>query len=137
MKVTDSRPDPARLASRRQRCGGGRDDLVGREFGLVGKAGEWVSECGGKEEEEEEEVDGCGELLAPLRRRRLVRSQVLLLLLFSYQPRATKEGGSGGGGGGRLGDTFHNPRLIVSRIRTTKAFRPSEREGGRAGCDSV
>ena len=65
MKVTDSRPDPARLASRRLRCGGGRDDLVGREFGLVGKAGEWVSECGGKEEEEE--VDGCGELLAPLR----------------------------------------------------------------------
>ena len=126
MKVTDSRPDLTRLATRYRR-GGGRDDLVGREFGLVGKAGEWVSECGGKEEE----VDGCGELLAPLRRR-LVRSQVLLLLLFSYQPRATKEGGSSSGGD-RLGDTFHNPRLIVSRIRTTKAFRPS----GRAGCDSV
>ena len=36
------------------------------------------------------------------------------------------------GAAGRLGDTFHNPRLIVSRIRTTKAFRPSEREGERA-----
>ena len=130
MKVTDSRPDLTRLAKRYRR-GGGRDDLVGREFGLVGKAGEWVSECGGKEEEEE---DGCGELLAPLRPPpcEIAGSpSPLFISTSSDQGRRRQRRG----GGGRLGDTFHNPRLIVSRIRTTKAFRPSERAEG--GCDSV
>ena len=46
--------------------------------------------------------------------------------------RARRRAGSGGGGDA-ASDTFHNPRLIVSRIRTTKAFRPSgRRAGGRA-----